>query len=234
MNLRNIYYLPSSPCNLISLGLLNDSGIFHDNGNETLYQLGSKRVLAQARRWRNSYLFKPLNLSDAAVFLVKIGDKTYEWPPHAFLSSSLSQTSLPITTWHKRIGHTNFPSLKGYLKRLGIGYIDDSESHICDSCQRAKATKVFNREPQKRSQQPYQFIHTDLVGPINSVRFSGEQYFFTFTDNCTRYMETYTGLKKSDWLRCLKTFHSLCRIRSKQDLLGLILAAILPAQSIPY
>lgn len=97
LNLRNVYYFPSSPCNLVSLGLLNDSGILHDNENETLYQLGSKRVLAQARRWRNSYLLKPLNLFDAAVFLVKIDDKTYEWPPHAFLSSSTSQTSLPIT-----------------------------------------------------------------------------------------------------------------------------------------
>ncbi len=35
LNLRNVYYLPSSPCNLVSLGLLNDSGIFHDNRNET-------------------------------------------------------------------------------------------------------------------------------------------------------------------------------------------------------
>lgn len=60
------------------------------------------------------------------------------------------------------------------------------------------------------------FIYTDLVGPINPVGFSGERYFFTFTDDCTRYTETYTGSKKSDWLKCLKTFHSLCRTRSKQ------------------
>ncbi len=50
LNLRNVYYLPSSPCNLVSLGLLNSSGILHDNQNKTLYQLGSKKVLAQARR----------------------------------------------------------------------------------------------------------------------------------------------------------------------------------------
>lgn len=103
LNLQNVYYLPSSPCNLVSLGLLNDSGIFHDNENEKLYQLGRKRILAQARRWRNSYLLKPLNLSDAAVLLLKIDDKTYEWPPHAFLSSSSSQAILTITTWHKRL-----------------------------------------------------------------------------------------------------------------------------------
>ncbi len=216
MNLRNVYYLPSSPFNLLNLGLLNNNGILHDNENETLYQLGSKRVLAQARRWRNSYLLKLLNLSDAALFFVKIDDKTYKWPPHAFLSSSSSQTSSPITIWHKSLGHTNFASLRRYLKRLEVDYVDDAEVHIYDSCQLAKATKVYNRDPKKRSQQPYQFIHTDLVGPINPVRFSGKRHFFTFTDDCTRYTEIYTGSKKNNWLECLKTFHSLCRTRLKQ------------------
>ncbi len=112
LNLQNVYYLPSSPCNLVSLRLLNNSGILHDNENETLYQLGSKSVLAQAKRSRNSYLLKLLNLFDAAVFLVKIDDKTYKWSPHAFLSSSSSQTPLPITIWHMRLGHTNFASLR--------------------------------------------------------------------------------------------------------------------------
>ena len=29
--------------------------------------------------------------------------------------------------------------------------------------------------------------------------------------------ETYTGTKKSDWLKYLKAYHSLCRIRSKDN-----------------
>ena len=45
--------------------------------------------------------------------------------------------------------------------------------------------------------------------------FSGECYFFTFTNDCTRYTITYTGTKKSDWLNCLKTFHSLAKTRTK-------------------
>lgn len=76
--------------------------------------------------------------------------------------------------------------------------------------------QTYNRDPQKRSNRPYQFVHTDLVGPINPIGFSGEKYFFTFTDDATRMTETYTGTKKSDWLKCLKTYHSLCRTRSKE------------------
>lgn len=99
LNLRNVYYLPSSPCNLVSLALLNNNGIFHDNEHETQYQVQTKRVLAQAKRWKNSYLLRPLNLSDAAVQPLKIDDETYEWPPQTF--RTLSTNTLLITTWHK-------------------------------------------------------------------------------------------------------------------------------------
>ena len=46
LKLWNLYYLPKSPCNLVSLGLLNNSGIFHDNKNETLYQVKPRQTLA--------------------------------------------------------------------------------------------------------------------------------------------------------------------------------------------
>lgn len=69
----------------------------------------------------------------------------------------------------------------------------------------------------KASQSSLQFIHTDLVGPINLVGLGGEKYFFTFTDDFTRYTETYTGAKKSDWFSCLKAFHNLCKTRSQKE-----------------
>lgn len=46
LNLQNVYYFPNSPCNLISLGLLNNSSIYHDNKHKNPYQIGSKKVLA--------------------------------------------------------------------------------------------------------------------------------------------------------------------------------------------
>lgn len=101
--------------------------------------------------------------------------------------------------WHKRLGHLNFRSLRSHLKRLHVDYINELDHQICDSCQRAKATKVYNRDPQERAKRPYKFIHTDLVGPLTPQGFGGERYFFTFTDDFTRYTETFTGAQKSDW-----------------------------------
>lgn len=217
LNLSNVFYLPNSPCNLLSLGLLNNSGIYHDNENETLYEIHTRQILAQAQRWRNSYLLKPLNLSDGAVNLLRVDNATYQGPPNILHTASSPASVLPLSVWHKRLGHTNFPSLKTFLRRLSIPFSNDSDGYICDSCQRAKATKVYNRGPQKRVQRPYQLVHTDLVGPIKPIGFAGERYFFTFTDDCTRMTDTYTGSKKSDWLKCLKNYHSLCRTRSREE-----------------
>lgn len=133
LNLKDVFYLPSSPSNLVSLALLNNSGIFHDNENETLYDVRTKEVLAQAKRWNNSFLLQPLNLSDAAVSLVKRLDKIYQSPTlvHQTMLGSTKQT---LSIWHKRLGHLNFRSLRSHLKRLNIDYINKPDDLICDSC----------------------------------------------------------------------------------------------------
>ena len=75
---------------------------------------------------------KPLNLSDRAVNLLRINDLMYQ-PPHVLQSTTASATTT-LTTWHKRLGHTNFSSLKTFFQHLNIAYIDDSKDFTCDSC----------------------------------------------------------------------------------------------------
>ncbi len=144
-----------------------------------------------------SYLLHPLNLSVSAANLLKIKGNLYkDTEPKIHQTQS---DKLPLTVWHKQFGHLNFPALRKHLAHHNIRYTDDE--HMFDSCERAKATKHYNRTPQERAKRPYQFVHTDLVGPITPVGFGAERYFFTFTDNNTRITETYTGRRKSEWLK---------------------------------
>lgn len=212
LTLTNVFYLPYSPSNLISLGLSNDAGIFHHNEDQTLYDLETRKTLAFAERYKTSFLLHPLNLSVAAVSLLRNND-VYEEP-------NVHQTQdkkLPLTRWHQRLGHLNFAALKRHLAHHNIAYTDDAEGYVCDSYERTKATKRYNRTLQQRATKPYQFIHTDLVGPITPIGFGGERYFFTFTDDYTRITETYTAKQKSEWLKCLKAFYNLARTRTKLD-----------------
>ena len=45
LNFSNVFYLFNSPCNLLSLGLLNNSGIYCDNNNETLFEIHTRQIL---------------------------------------------------------------------------------------------------------------------------------------------------------------------------------------------
>ena len=149
--------------------------------------------------------------------LLRVDNSTYQGQPNILYTTSSLSSILPLSVWHKRLRHTNFLSLKTFLRRLNIFFSDDSNSYIYDSYQRAKATKVYNWELRRCVQKPYQMIHTDLVGPIKLIGFFGECYFFIFTDDCTRMTDTYIDTKKSDWLKCLKFYHSLCRTWSKEE-----------------
>lgn len=45
-NLSNIFYLPNSSYNLLSLRFLNNSSIYYDNKNEIFYKIYIKQILA--------------------------------------------------------------------------------------------------------------------------------------------------------------------------------------------
>ena len=99
-----------------------------------------------------------------------------------------------------------------YLKKLNISYVDNtSKDFYCDSCEIAKATKKYNRTPQKRPLELFQEIYIDMIGPIKPLGFSGERYFFTFTDGHSRFTYVYTATHKHKWFDHLQTFYSLAQ-----------------------
>lgn len=133
LNLKNVYYLPSSPSNLVSLVLLNDHGIYYNNEKERLYEKSSGRILASAKRWRKSFVLKLLNLSDAAANLTQAHDNVYQGP---IVQQTTALTNLPLTIWHKRLGHLNLPALRKHLQKLHMLFHNDSkDGFLCDSCQ---------------------------------------------------------------------------------------------------
>lgn len=154
LNLKNVYYLPNNHYNLVRLELLNNSCIFYNNKRKNLYKVISKRVLAQTKRWRNSYLLYPLNLTDGALHLLRVDDKTYQL--YVFQSSTTSSFApLSLFIWHKRLGYSNFSALKTYLICLNIKFDNNSNGYISNSCLQAKAIKMYHRDLQKCSDRPY-------------------------------------------------------------------------------
>ncbi len=149
LTLTNVFYLPNSPSNLISLGLLNDTGIYHHNKDQTLFDQSSKKILTFAKRYKTSFLLHLLNLSSAAVNLLR-EHEVYKGPE----VNQIQSNKLHLTLWHQRLGHLNFITLKKHLTYYNIEFINDAEGFIYDSCKRAKAKKQYNCSPQPRVTKP--------------------------------------------------------------------------------
>lgn len=155
LNLSNVFYLHNSLYNLLNLELLNNSDIYNNNKNKTFYKIYKRQILAQTQRWKNSYLLKPLNLSDGAVNLLRIDNITYQRPPNILHIIWNPASVFSLFVWHKHLRHTNFPFLKTFLHCFSIFFSNNCDDYICDSCQQAKTTKIYNQRPQKHVKRPY-------------------------------------------------------------------------------
>lgn len=107
LTLNNVYYLPSSPSNLVSLALLNDNKIYLDNKNETLYDIETKEILASTQLWKKSFLLKLLNLSDVAVHLTQADKGVYQGPyVYQTMNTSPATYNMAQTTRTLKPRHT--------------------------------------------------------------------------------------------------------------------------------
>lgn len=184
LTLTNVWYMPQCPANLVSQARLNDSNVFYDNENWTLYLRETKQILGSVPRVNNNFILKTIQNQDVGIHLTRTTtdiDAPYQWPEYAIYKTT---GPIKLSTWHARLGHMNFSWTTKYLNGLNIPYTDDiTEDFFCDSCELAKATKKYNRVPQNRASEPFREIHTDMIGAIKPTGFLNERYFFTFTDS---------------------------------------------------
>lgn len=71
LTLTNIFYLPNNLSTLVSLGLLNDIGIYHYHKNQRLYNQSTPKTFAFVEKYKTSFLLHPLNLSSAVIYLLR-------------------------------------------------------------------------------------------------------------------------------------------------------------------
>ncbi len=139
-NLRNVFYLPNNPSNLVSLGFLNNVGVYYDNERQALYDKISQKPLAFEKRWETKLFLHPLNLFISATNLLKAQDNIYQDAEPKV--NQMQSDKLPLTIWHKQFGHLNFPNLRKHLAYHNICYIDDER--VCNICISARERKKLS------------------------------------------------------------------------------------------
>ena len=137
--------------------------------------------------------FRHVNISEANLNLNSGGSITY------LLSKASVEESW---NWHKRLSHLNFSNLnelvKKYLAR-GLPKVQFVPDKICDSCQKAKQSRVsFKSKTESSISYPYHLLHLYLFGLLNIMYMSKKRYALVILDDYTRYAWVYFLHKRDE------------------------------------
>ncbi|SCV71301.1 BQ2448_2889 [Microbotryum intermedium] len=124
---------------------------------------------------------------------------------------SRSQTSVPLLTLHRCLGHLAPSSIQrmitaGLLEGFGAGYSDEEvEKFVCNACFSAKGHRLPFPDSESHSQERLGLVHSDVLSFPERSR-TGKRYLVTFLDDYSRKLWTYAIGHKSEVFGVFKTW----------------------------
>ena len=118
------------------------------------------------------------------------------------LNSNLPQiNSVKISTlasWHNRLGHPAFPTLRSILaSNKLVDYVPSNFTLPCNACFCNKSRKLPFGASSMTSSKPLELLYTDVWGPTTKS-VDNYRYYIIFVDHYTKYIWLYPLKQKSD------------------------------------
>ena len=186
--LRHALYVPSYPCDILSVHQAVQ------NGSSVLF--GDDRTV--------------LKTKDGTVFDINKVGKLYYLPTvqssdHMCVFKEKSVTS---KQFHQMMGHCNLDDLIK-LENIseGIKIKCPKNRFFGDVCTKGKqAHAAINTAPDDRAKAPLQIVHSDLAGPITPTAKGGFRYAICFVDDYSGFVSHYFLRSKSNATRATAQF----------------------------
>lgn len=115
-------------------------------------------------------------------------------------SYSINKLGIKLTVpfLHNLFGHINVHDIKTTIDRNMISGITSADvdwsgihSFQCTSCMKGKSTRhkhiIGSRIKYQKEYAPFEYIHTDVFGPMSHLPVGTPSYFISFTDESTRF-----------------------------------------------
>lgn len=180
IGVTGVLHVPELSVNLLSVYNIASKGnelVFNANGC-TIYD-NKKRIVAQCKAENGMYKFE--------TDLEK-----------CFIASSKYENAM---LWHRRLGHLNVQSMKkmknGAVER--IKYDDDVFGiENCEVCAMGKQSRQPFHRSKNESKNILDLIHSDLVGPMETLSIGKAKYIMTFIDDHSKKAFVYFLKYKSE------------------------------------
>ncbi|GJW26216.1 retrotransposon protein, putative, ty1-copia subclass [Tanacetum coccineum] len=125
---------------------------------------------------------------------------------HAISNKRAKLNLDPTLLWHCHLGHISKKRIEKLQHDGLLDQIDIKSFEKCVSCMSGKmARKPYSRLVE-RAKDLLGVSHTDVCGPFRTVSRQGASYFFTFTDDFSRYGYVYLLKHKHEVFETFKVF----------------------------
>ncbi|HEV7736248.1 MAG TPA: reverse transcriptase domain-containing protein, partial [Chlamydiales bacterium] len=113
-------------------------------------------------------------------------------------------SSLSIDILHQRLGHLSWSALKHLGQELD--HFSKRKLSTCEGCLLGKSTRRSYTSSLTRSTEPFQLIHMDLCGPMQTRSIEGHDYFMILVDDYTRFLWVKFILRKDEAFENYRNF----------------------------
>ncbi|KAJ0568794.1 putative RNA-directed DNA polymerase [Helianthus annuus] len=114
--------------------------------------------------------------------------------------------------WHKRLGHASHSKLSCF-DFISLKTNDET----CDSCARAKFTRLPFITSFIKSKECFELLHCDIWGRYRTPSLTGANYFLTIVDDFSRSVWVYLLKRKSDASNCLISFQKMVKTQFNKN-----------------
>jgi hypothetical protein len=200
--LKDVLYVPTATCSLISVVALRA------DGRQTIYPEPDSGGVCRAGIYNCR---KGLTKSEHAIALILLGNLSYvQIFPELQLSRSERSENLWIK-WSKRLGYASISTLRAMAKTCdGLEALTMAPIPRNYVSSESRVGKLVNLDIPKpvtiRAAQPMEVIHMDLKGPFTIPSFSGHKYILIFVDDHSHFSWLFFIQSKSEVLDHVKRF----------------------------
>ena len=114
--------------------------------------------------------------------------------------------------WLCRFGHVNYNYIDQMKRKEMVHGMDlETNNNIpdkhCEACILGKMQKKpLPKQSSHRATKPFQIVHSDVCGPMQVMSKGGSRYMLTFTDDYSRFVNTYFIKTKGEVLTKFKEY----------------------------
>ncbi|CAN1266800.1 Retrovirus-related Pol polyprotein from transposon TNT 1-94 [Linum perenne] len=202
--LSRVLFVPGFSFNLLSVSRLTQdmsvSVVFCAQQCHILDLLSQKKI-GTASQIKGLYLLSPKPFHSFAA--------NQSSPSSVPQCSSLAATTLNLTPqlldlWHCRLGHPSTPRIQ-LIHRANPSVSVPLHSH-CHVCHLAKQKALPFSRSSSHAVTPFELVHMDIWGPLNTPTHDGHSYFLTVVDDFSRCVWIFLMRNKSETRSFIESF----------------------------